>query len=59
MALPTIAEYQKKGFGKMYGEKLQEAWKNDWYFCGWEKWAVTVCVVWSVYSFGRFVWGLF
>ena len=54
----SIAEMQKKGFGQMYREKVKEAWNNDWYFSGWEKWMIMVCWIWSVYSLGKFVWGL-
>ena len=57
MDMKSIAEFQKKGFAVMYKEKMKEAWNNDWYFCGWEKWFVTVCVLWSVYSLAKFLWG--
>ena len=58
MDMRTIAEMQKKGFGKMYREKVIEAWNNDWFFRGWEKWMIMVCFFWSVYSLGKFLWGL-
>jgi len=58
MDLISIKEMQKKGFGQMYGEKLKEAVHNDWIFCGWERVMISVCVLWSVYSLFKFLWGL-
>ena len=54
----SIAELQKMGFGAMYREKIIEAWRLDWYFSGWEKLAIMVSFFWTVYSVGRFLWGL-
>jgi len=58
MDIKSIAEMQKRGFGEMYREKVKEAWHNDWYFSGWEKWMIMVCFVWSFYSLFKFLWGL-
>jgi hypothetical protein len=54
----SIAEVQKKGFGKVYGEKLKEAYTHDWVFCGWERWIVLGSFLYTAYSIGRLIWGL-
>ena len=58
MDLKSINEMQNKGFGQMYREKVKEAWNNDWFFSGWEKWLIMLCFFWSVYSVGKLLWGL-
>jgi len=54
--LRSIAEVQKKGFFQAYGERLKEAYTHDWVFYGWERLLILTCVLWTVFSIGKWLW---
>jgi hypothetical protein len=55
----TIAEVTKMGFVEKQKQMIRDAFTKDWYFCGWERWMVMACFLWSVWSIVKFVWSLF
>jgi hypothetical protein len=41
-----------------YKETMKKSISYDWIFSGWEKLIVLACFLFTVYSLGKFLWGL-